>query len=214
MPGGSRRGGARLSPPSSGTNEQRLHAAAPGVPPFRIESDGILLRPLRASESQVERMATWPEDEAAASMFNAPQGAWPVEKVRDYVSRFDQRTGFLIGIFQRADGQADTLVGICLIRVNWQHRTGLLEVLIGDRAWRGRHLLRIIGDDLIGFLLNTWHLEKLTAHVRPANKSMKWVLLRGGWKREAYLHSHIATPDGRSDIELYGLLPGDWRRPD
>ena len=61
----------------------------------------------------------------------------------------------------------------------------------------------------IGF--NQFHLNKIVAHVEPANIGSNRVLQKNRFTEEGYLKEHFCNKNGTYyDVKLYGLISKEW----
>jgi RimJ/RimL family protein N-acetyltransferase len=156
-------------------------------------------------------MEPWIEDETAAEMLNTRQRRWTLAQQTTFFSKFEgQKRRFLLGMFPK--GQ-DRLVGLFILKLRPEDSVMLVTHLVGDRQWRGKGASREASIGLFDYFFNTLGYVKAKANVRPANRPMMWLLLNGGWRREATLAKHLrlkATGE-RADLLVFGVTADEWQ---
>ncbi len=179
-------------------------------PSFVIQTENFMLRPVVRDDASVA-LESWTDDETAVEMLNTTRRQWSVAEQVAYFAKYEgQRTKYLLGLFPA--GQKE-LVGLFIVKLRPDDDLMLVTHLIGDQQWRGTGASREASIGIFDFFFNKLNYKKAKANVRPANKAMQWLLLNGGWRREAHLTGHLRERSSgqRADILVFGILADEWR---
>lgn len=179
-------------------------------PSFAIETENFTLRPILRDDAG-PALESWTEDEIAVEMLNTKRRQWSIAEQVAYFAEYEgQRRKWLLGLFPK--GQKEP-VGLFIVRLRPDDDLMLVTHLIGDRQWRGTGASREASLGVFDFFFNKLNYRKAKANVRPGNKAMQWLLLNGGWRREAHLVRHVRERSSgqRADIYVFGLLADEWR---
>ena len=182
------------------------------LPPasFVIRTENFTLRPVMRDDASVA-LESWTEDEIVVEMLNTTRRQWSVAEQVGYFAKYEgQRTKYLLGLFPA--GQKEP-VGLFIVKLRPDDDVMLVTHLIGDRKWRGSGASREASIGIFDFFFDKLDYKKAKANVRPANKAMQWLLLNGGWRREAHLIRHLRERSSgqRADILVFGILADEWR---
>jgi len=153
----------------------------------------------------------WAEDEEAMEMLSAKRRRWRIADQVAYFSTFqDKRNRLLLGLFPRDQREP---VGMFIINLRQDDAVMLVTHLLGNKEWRGTGASREASIGIFDYFFNELGFAKAKANVLLQNKAMQWLLLNGGWQREAHLLKHLRrkTDGGRSDVYVFGILADEWR---
>lgn len=183
------------------------------VPPkfFELFTGGFFIRPVTTSDAH-ERLTGWTRDRLAAEMLNTPQRDWTIEAQSAFFSESSaQSNKIVLGVLPKDQPQ---LIGLYIMRLQVPNSTFTVSHLIGDTAWRGKNVSGEASDAIMDYFFNRLGFHKAKANVQPHNKAMLWLMLRGAWKKEAYLTKHLRVQDTgqRADVISLGMLASDWRK--
>jgi RimJ/RimL family protein N-acetyltransferase len=179
-------------------------------PSFVIETENFMLRPMLRGDA-CAAMEPWIEDETAAEMLNAKQRRWSIAEQAELFSRYEgQRTQFLLGLFPK--GQTEP-IGLFIIKLRPEDDVMQVTHLVGAKERRGQGASREASIGIFDYFFNQLGYEKARANVQPANRSMAWLLLNGGWRREAELTKHLLLKASgeRADLHVFGIMADEWR---
>lgn len=179
-------------------------------PSFVIQTENFTLRPIVRDDASAA-LESWTEDDTAVEMLNTKRRQWSVAEQVGYFAKYEgQRTKYLLGLFP--NGQKEP-VGLFIVKLRPDDDLMLVTHLIGDQQWRGTGASREASIGIFDFFFNKLNFKKAKANVRPANRSMQWLLLNGGWRREAHLTRHLRERSSgeRVDILVFGILADEWR---
>lgn len=184
-----------------------------GLPPqsFLLETERFLIRPMVAADAS-PALSEWTTDATAAEMLNMKQRLWAVADQAAFFAKSDAKTGnYLLGIF--AKSERATAIGVYKIKFQTANSLFVITHFIGDHAWRRQHVTTETTEVLYDYLFNKLGYVKAKANVRPHNRPVLWLMLRGGWRQEAHLVKHLrdATTGERGDLLVLGMLADEWR---
>lgn len=194
---------------SSGVPRQRITIAAKKV---ALETTRFTLRSLRPSDASA-RYLSWIADAEIMAALNMPARTLTEPELRAHIAEFDNRTRYLIGMF---DKETRVHFGIFVIDVMLVHRLAKLQYLIGDANFRGIGALRETMAGVIGHLFTRRGIEKVAAQVATDNAPSIAALEAVGLRMEGELKGEIrAFDDGRRiDQFTFGALHSEWRPPE
>jgi RimJ/RimL family protein N-acetyltransferase len=179
-------------------------------PSFVIHTENFTLRPMVREDASVA-LESWTEDETTAEMLNTKRRQWGLAEQVAYIAEYEgQKIKYLLGLFPTGQKEA---IGLFIIKLCPENDVMLVTHFIGDQRWRGTGASREASNGIFDFFFNKLNFKKAKANVRPANRSMQWLLLNGGWRREAHLTRHLRdrSSGDRTDILIFGILADEWR---
>ena len=184
----------------------RLSVAAPQI---SVETDRFLVRTLRRSDAS-ERYLSWIRNADLMTPLNMPARELTMSELQAHISSFDNRTRYLVGMFDR---ETKVHFGIVLIDVVPQHLLAKLQYLIGDAEYRGIGALRECATGLISHLFSARSIEKVAAQVTVGNDASMASLKALGFRVEGEMKGEIKSfRDGsRLDQIFFGLLRDEWQ---
>ena len=192
----------------SGAPKKRVTFAGQQV---SLETVRFKVRSLRPSDAG-ERYLSWIADAEAMGALNMPARTLSEQDLRAHIAEFDNRTRYLIGMF---DKETRLHFGIYVIDVMLVHRLAKLQYLIGDADFRGIGALRETMAGLITHLFTRRGIEKITAQVATDNAPSIAALEAVGLRKEGEMRGEIrAFDDGRRIDQLFfGVLHNEWKQP-
>ena len=178
----------------------------PGAP-LTLETDRYRLRSLTAADV-TDRYLDWTADpELMRPLNRAPRRVEREELVR-YISSFDNRTRFQLGVFCKRTGEH---VGVITVELEPRNRLARTNVLIGDRAHWGVGIILEARAAIPDFLFETVGVEKVWGTPLARNFAAVYNYQAQGFRCEGILKAHVRAPDGgRLDQYLFGLLSEEW----
>jgi RimJ/RimL family protein N-acetyltransferase len=182
------------------------------LPPqsFSLETERFLIRPMVAADAS-PALEEWTTDANAAEMLNMKQRRWAVADQAAFFAKNDGKTGnYLLGIFAKSEKAP---IGVYKMKFQPANAIFVITHFIGDHDWRRQHVTTETTEVLYDYLFNQLGYKKAKANVRPHNRPVLWLMLRGGWRQEAHLVKHLrdATTGERGDILVLGMLADEWR---
>ena len=177
---------------------------------MQFETERFRIAPLTPVDASAQ-LSDWTLDPLGAEMLNESQKPWPIEHQRRYFASQAATPGqIMLGIREKASNK---LIGFFLIDPNPKALTYTLTTLIGEKQWRGSHVLPEVSEPVNDHFFNKLGYTKAKANVRPHNRAMLWLMANGAWKREARLVQHLreSVTGRRVDVLVMGMLADDWR---
>lgn len=176
-----------------------------------INADRFRARSARASDA-TQAIADWFADPARVAPLNLKPRQLALPDLRRLFDSFDNRSRFLVALIDKAD---DRICGFYHAEFNALHRLSRISFLNGPNDATARRAMIALGPPLLDLQFRRYGIEKIAAQVLVRNTPICRLLDRLGFQREGYLRAQVRTPDGtRLDQVLFGLLPGELRRPD
>jgi RimJ/RimL family protein N-acetyltransferase len=175
----------------------------------RIQCGEYLLRTIKEDDAS-DRWASWMSDPEAMYLLNSPVRRWSKSDVVKYIRQFDQRSNLLFGIFEKQSGAH---IGIYTIKANYSSSQGLINLLIGEPAYRNHGVLSAVRKGLAEYFFETLGLKTMMATALSRNKIIIDTLLKAGWKLDQTLKQHVKShADGTMlDLCLLSLSRDTWR---
>ncbi|MBO1582412.1 GNAT family N-acetyltransferase [Bacillus sp. XF8] len=170
--------------------------------------ENIKLSAIRAED--VERMAIWQEDSEYLRNVDTdiavPQSLHEIKEYELLKGRKSNGVSFMLRTIQD-----DILIGfVALHSIEWNNRTGLLAIGIGDKNYRGKGYgtegLRLI----LKYAFHELNLHRVGLDVISYNKPAIEVYKRVGFKVEGCMRKAVQR-DGKSfDRIIMGILRSEW----
>ena len=175
----------------------------------RIHCGEYLLRTIKEEDAS-DRWASWMSDPDAMYLLNSPAKQWSKSDVVNYIRQFDQRSELLIGIF---DKQSRTHIGVYTIKANYAESLGLINLLIGEPAYRNHGVLSAVRKGIAEYFFETLGLQTMMATALARNKVIVDTLLKAGWRLDQTLKQNVKShADGAMlDLCLLSLSRETWR---
>lgn len=175
----------------------------------RIHCGEYLIRTIKEEDAS-DRWASWMSDPDAMYLLNSPARQWSKSDVVQYIRQFDQRMELLIGIF---DKQSRTHIGVYTIRANYVESRGLINLLIGEPAYRNHGVLSAVRKGIAEYFFETLGLQTMMATALARNKVIVDTLLKAGWRLDQTLKQNVKShADGAMlDLCLLSLSRETWR---
>jgi RimJ/RimL family protein N-acetyltransferase len=102
-------------------------------------------------------------------------------------------------------------IGTCLLfRFDEGSARAELGYVLGQAHW-GQRLMQEALAALIGAAFGPMGLRRLEAEVDPRNQASGRLLQRLGFTKEGLLRQRWVTKGLPTDVEVFGLLAGEWR---
>lgn len=178
----------------------------PGTP-LKIETERYVLRSLRPADVD-DRYASWLGDPEVMQTLNAPPRQVSRADLQRYVARFNNKTSFHLGIFDKASGRK---IGIYSIYVDPGNSLAETNVAIGEREFWGRKAVLETRAALLDFLFDVVGVFKVWGRPFARNFPAVFNYKAQGFTCEGVLRQHRKSVDGgRLDQLMFGLLRDEW----
>ena len=104
----------------------------------------------------------------------------------------------------------DRAIGTCLLfRLEEASARAELGYVLGRAFW-GKGFMREALEALIGHAFDHMGVRRLEAEIDPRNVSSARLIRRLGFTQEGLLRQRWVTKGDAKDVEIYGLLRGEW----
>lgn len=178
----------------------------PGTP-LKIETQRYVLRSLTPADVD-DRYASWLGDPEVMQTLNAPPRQVSRADLQRYVARFNNKTSFHLGIFDKASGRK---IGIYSIYVDPGNSLAETNVAIGEREFWGRKAVLETRAALLDFLFDVVGVFKVWGRPFARNFPAVFNYKAQGFTCEGVLRQHRKSVDGgRLDQLMFGLLRDEW----
>jgi ribosomal-protein-alanine N-acetyltransferase len=181
----------------------------PLVAPDLIESARLLIRPIAASDLP----ALLEVNSNAEVTALLPYPTWSsLADGEAWYQRMSslQATGLALQfvVVSKTTGMA---IGTCLL-FRFEEASARVELgyVLGRAHW-GQGLMREALTALLSSAFGTLALRRIEAEVNMRNPSSAALLVRLGFTKEGVLRQRWVTKGRAEDVEVYGLLRGEWQ---
>jgi len=156
-----------------------------------------------------ERYLDWTADPQVMTPVNRPAERRSRAEVERYLARFDNRASFHLGILER---EHDELIGVYSVYCDAANAVAETNVLVGERAWWGRHAVVETRAAILDFLFEQVGMEKVQGRPFVRNVAIVSTYNAQGFRCEGILRAQVRALDGsRLDQFHFGLLREEWR---
>lgn len=166
-------------------------------------------------EKDAEIESRWTHDPAfMRMMYTEPMRPFSVFRVKKKYEAIEKNNDGLQNRFHyqiraRDDGR---LLGFGeLMRINWPHATGQIQIGIGSPGdWRkgyGREALSL----LLRFAFNEINLHSLSANIPAYNLPAQALFAQAGFKPDVCRREALARDGKRWNMYIFGVLADEWR---
>jgi len=159
-------------------------------------------------EDVTDTFISWLADPDTMLGLNLPQQRLSRAQAVRFVLGFDNRARFCLGIFPRAGSQ----IGLFVVECNPRSRCADTSVVVGDRAWWGRDVVRETREALLAFLFGPLAQHKVIGRPHGRNFASIYNYKALGFRCEGVLREHLLAVDGKSRLDqlIFGLLRSEW----
>lgn len=180
------------------------HTALPAGAPVYIETNGFLLRSLTAADA-TPRFLQWLNSPELLNGMNLPPLNFTQQSLAQFISSFDNRNGYLIGIF---DMKQKLLIGFYTIDVNLMHKVANITAGMGEHAYPGKSVLWATNDALFDHFFAFRDIEKFSARVLASNRRMLFTFIGSPrFSLEARLYKDCVGLNGqRVDVLVFSAF--------
>jgi RimJ/RimL family protein N-acetyltransferase len=172
-----------------------------------LETPDYIVRTLEQGDAH-DAWRDWLSDTETARMLNARPQEMSADDVRKYIASFNRTSAHLLGIFEKTTGR---LVGIRAVYVNWQRRDFLVNVLVGDRAARGKGARGQSRAAVYRYFFEDMDLATARATVVAENETVLAGMAKRGWLTDGAEQRTSAEGTGAVTIHRFRLPRDRWR---
>ncbi|MEN3930059.1 GNAT family N-acetyltransferase [Microvirga sp. W0021] len=180
------------------------HNKAPEGAPIAVESEHYWLRSL-AIHDVGQKLLGWLNDDEMLTGLNIQNLNFTLDSLRKFVSSFDNKNNYILGIFDKAE---ETMIGFVTLDVDKANRIGRLTAGLGNKSFWGRDVFYEIGLLIRDYFFSERNIEKLSAHVVEHNRRMIFNFIGSpDYQFELCLQKECLTPDGsRADVLVFSAI--------
>lgn len=164
-----------------------------------LETNGYVIRSLIAEDVN-EQFLDWFNAPKMLSGLNLGDLHFTIERLKSFVSGFDNYRNYFLGIFDQNE-----IVGFYTVDVNLLHRLGNITTGIGNNAYAGKHTLLKTINVILDFFYANREVDKFTARILSKNYAMIYNFKNSTrFIFEAHLKKECLAPDGsRVDLLVF-----------
>ncbi|HUQ28776.1 MAG TPA: GNAT family protein [Usitatibacter sp.] len=179
--------------------------------PPHLETPRLRVRPVAETDLQA-LMAVNGDDQVTRFL---PYATWrSMDDAQAWYKRIAglQDSGSAIQLVA-ADKATGSAIATCLLfQFDQKSDRAELGYVLGRAHW-GKGFMREALSAVLDHAFGPMRVRRLEAHVDPRNEGSRGLALRLGFTREGLLRERWVDKDVPTDIEVYGLLSREWRRP-
>ena len=149
-----------------------------------------------------ERWVNWLSDPWAIRTLNLSTQVMQKKDLLDYVKRFDQRSSFLLGIFEKG---TLTHVGIIRLDCDPSGKQAILNLLIGEPAHRSKGLMTQIAVSTLDHVFAKG-IEKLMATTLSRNELIVAHMRNTGWQVDMRNSQQVKASTGQAAEDLCSFV--------
>lgn len=152
----------------------------------------------------------WLADPEVMLGLNMPRRRLSRAQAVAWVLAADHQRRFVLGVQPRAGG---ALLGCYTVDVDPEHGWAETAVVIGDKAWWGRHTVIETRGRLLAFLFDEMGLHKVIGRPHGRNLASIFNYQALGFRCEGVLREQVKplAGEGRLDLLVFGLLRQEWQ---
>ena len=156
-----------------------------------------------------EDLVSWLAEPEFMLGLNLPWRRLSRAQVVRFVLDFDNQTRFFLGIFERGSAAA---LGFYTVQIDARNACAETAVVVGDRAWWGRDVVRETRAALLQWLFTDGAMHKVLGRPHGRNVASIYNYKALGFRCEAVLREQLLAVDGstRLDQLVFGLLRSEW----
>lgn len=177
-------------------------SAAPAAAPVQIHSNGLVVRSLMPGDV-TDAFVTWINAPAMSAGLNLPKLDFDAQRLRLFVSSFDNRRSYMLGIFE-----GELLIGFYTIDVNTNHKVATITAGISDAAVERRRVYWSTIDAVLDHFFIYRDIDKIVARVLAHNRAMLFNFVDNSrFVHEASLRQECLGPSGeRLDVLVFAAF--------
>ena len=174
-------------------------------PARTLETENFILRSL-TEEDATEKYLSWLNDIEVTKYLEVRLVVSSIESIRNYIRSHDNRTSFLLGIFDKKTGNH---IGNYSIRCDSYHSVATVGVMIGDRDYWGRRVITESRRAVVDFLFDEAGMAKAQGACYANNLPAIFNYKAQRYRKEGTLKSHRLFEGKRVDLIMFAILPDE-----
>lgn len=174
-----------------------------------LQTERLTLRSM-CREDVTEAFTDWLADPEVMLGLNMPQRRMSRAQAVRWVLDFDNRSRFFLGIHVRPDGP---LIGFFTVHCDPHTLCAETAVVVGDKAWWGKNVVREARAALLDFLFEDMHLHKVLGRPHGRNFASIFNYKAMGFRCEAVLREQLLAIQDQSRLDqlVFGMLRTEWQ---
>lgn len=149
-----------------------------------IRSSRFYLRNLNDFDVGAEYISWFSEENVKKYIENRPEKASATEELKNYITHHNMREdSMLLGIFTHVDNQH--IGNIKFEPINFQEKTAVVGVLIGDINWRGSNVFGEVFAAAKSFMAANYEILKFSLGVEISNLSAIKAYIKAGFEKQS-----------------------------
>ena len=149
-----------------------------------IRSSRFYLRNLNDFDVGAEYISWFSEENVKKYIENRPEKASASEELKNYITHHNMREdSMLFGIFTHVDNQH--IGNIKFEPINFQEKTAVVGVLIGDINWRGSNVFGEVFSAAKAFMATNYEILKFSLGVEISNLSAIKAYIKAGFEKQS-----------------------------
>lgn len=172
-----------------------------------LESEHFFLRSLTTDDAS-RNWGNWLADPATAAALNAVPRTMSEDDRIQYIASMDNRTAFLLGIFEKTSGD---MIGIWTIYVDPQSKEYLLNVLVGPGDGRNQGALTETREPIYRHFFNEGGMQAARLNVMASNTYVLGRLKKQPWTIEHRSQTHEAGTNALVEVCHLRMTKQAWQ---
>ena len=173
---------------------------------LELETDHFRLRSLVPADADRD-WGDWLADPATAAAVNAVPRSLNVDERRQYIAGMDNKTSFILGIFEKSSGD---MIGIWTIYVDHEAREYLLNVLVGPGDGRNQGGLTESREPIYRHFFNDGGMEAARITVMASNTYVLGRLKKQPWTIEHRSQTKLAGTSEQVELCHLRMTKQAW----
>jgi hypothetical protein len=179
----------------------------PPAKPVRFETAHYIVRSIVPGDA-TESWSGWANDSETSRWLNIPARKFRRADLRQYIGTFDNRSSFLIGVFEKA---GERLIGFHAIYIDWSRRAYLINTLIGETDARRKGARGETRLPIHEYFMETMDLDHSVCTVVEGHPTMA-LMASWGWVIVGRSENPSASGGPPVGILHMRLTKDAWRR--
>jgi RimJ/RimL family protein N-acetyltransferase len=167
----------------------------------------VALRPVESRD--LAKLNAWQNDPETRDLIMGFRGPVRLESTEDWIRNMTEQNLKSRAIF--AIGLGGEIAGIAQLQlIDWVLRTAMLGVYVGDRESRGGGIGEVAVSLILDYGFRALDMHRIGLEVIASNERAKGLYERLGFVREGVIREAYQRGGRREDVEVWGLLQGEW----
>jgi RimJ/RimL family protein N-acetyltransferase len=178
---------------------QSSRAARPAKRDVFFNCGRYFLRTIKREDAS-DRWGEWLSDPWTMHVLNTSPMKLGKSEIAEYIRQFDQRSRFLLGIFERG---TRLHVGFIRFDIDYAANEAMVSAAVGEAEHRNSGATTVVFIPALAWLFDTVGVAKVKASVLDRNDTTLTYLLKLGWQKDP-------TPESPVRSNTNGALLARW----